>query len=197
MEISARQNKRPPKKKRKKKLVLTGLTFVEKKTHHNIQVRKAHGFCHAVPYPPARKWPLIIELLLTLSITNDTLSTVMNTFCWGPIWLTGQWWRWPFGPPSTTCWFLPREWKRRQTGQSTPSSEHSVVMSTEGKTTLCLKQSFVDSSSHTVLYVPHHRAASVFNSSENIASWQSVTVFRLSNTELRHIFSKFLVGADK
>lgn len=135
-------------KKDKKKSGVDGLDILGKTTHHIIQC-KAHSYFCAVPHPPTRKWPLIIELLLTLPITNDTLSTVMNTFCWGLIWLTGQCWSWPYRPLSTTCWFLPCEWTHRETGQSTPSSEHSVVMSVEGKTTLCLKQSSVDSATHT------------------------------------------------
>ncbi len=49
---------------------------------------------------------------------------------------------------------------KQRTG--TPSSEHSVVIGVEGKTTLCLKQPFVDK--HTELFFSNYSAASVFNS---------------------------------
>lgn len=176
-------------KKDKKKSGVDGLDILGKTTHHNIQC-KAHSYFRAVPHPPTRKWPLIIELLLTLPITSDTLSTVMNTFCWGPLWLTGQCWSWPYGPLSTTCWFLPREWTRRQTGQSTPSSEHSVVMSVEGKTTLCLKQSFVDLATHTTfisLATGQLQCSTVLKTFQvgNLSLYSDL----VSNTEIRHIFS--------
>lgn len=65
--------------------------------------------------------------------------------------------------------------------QGTPSSEHSVVINVQGKTALCLKQAFVDSSTHTVHFSSHYSAAAAFNSFENSAHWQSVTpLFRLT-----------------
>lgn len=51
-------------------------------------------FSRWVAHPPTSKWPLIIELFfsLTLSNTGDTFSSSMNTFCWRPVWSTGRWW---------------------------------------------------------------------------------------------------------
>lgn len=99
----------------KKSGVGRSLTFLENNTSHKQEGSQLFSHCASAAHPPTRKWPLIIELFLTLSITNDTLSTIMNTFCWRPIWLTGQRWSWPFGAPSTTCWFSPPEWTHRQT----------------------------------------------------------------------------------
>ncbi len=123
-----------------KKRWLGVLTLLEKQ--HTITYKQEgsqlFSCCASVAHPPRRKWLLIIELLLMLSITNDTLSTVMKTFCWESIWLTGRWWSWPFGALSNNM-FMDTEANR---GWGTPSSEHSVVTSVEGKTTLCLKWPF-------------------------------------------------------
>lgn len=69
-------------------------------------------------------------------------------------------------------------------GQGTPSGEHSVVMSVEDKATLGLQQSFVDSTTHTVLFCLSLQRSFIDQQFGNSASWQS----KMDKADIRIIF---------